>query len=148
MESLVKLRQTTTVTEYTTQFEALSNRLRGISDKNRLSCFLSGLKDEICLPLRMLNPVTLAAAFGLAKLQEEYILSTRRSSRPTTTSYNFSKSLSWTSLGSSSTPAVTSSMPLQRSTSVFPIQKLSLAQMKERQDKGLCYNCEEVELSP
>jgi hypothetical protein len=39
MESPVKLRQTTTVTEYTTQFEALSNRLRGISDKNRLSFF-------------------------------------------------------------------------------------------------------------
>jgi hypothetical protein len=104
---------------------------------------LSGLKDEIRLPLRMLNPVTLAAAFGLAKLQEEYILSTRRSSRPTTASYNFNKSLSWTSPGSSSTAAGPSSLPLQRSTSAFPIQKLSPAQMKERRDKGLCYNCDE-----
>jgi hypothetical protein len=142
MESLVKLRQTTTVTEYTSQFEALSNRLRGISDKNRLSCFLSGLKDEIRLPLRMLNPVTLAAAFGLAKLQE-YILSTRRSSRPTTASYNFSKSLPWSSPGSSSTPASSSSLPLQQSASAFPIQKLFPAQMKERRDNGLCYNCDE-----
>jgi len=143
MESLVKLRQTTTVSKYTTQFEALSNRLRGISDKNCLSCFLSGLKDEIRLPLRMLNLVTLAAAFGLAKLQEEYILSTRRSFRPTTASYNFSKSLSWTSPGSSPSTTGPSSLPLQRSTPAFPIQKLSPAQMKERRDKGLCYNCDE-----
>lgn len=143
MESLVKLRQTTTVTEYTSQFEALSNCLRGTSDKNRLSFFLSGLKDEIRLPLRMLNPVTLATAFDLTKFQEEYILSTHRSSRPTTASYNFSKSLSWSSPGSSSTPADPSSLPLQRSASVFPVQKLSPAQMKERRDKGLCYNCDE-----
>jgi hypothetical protein len=51
MEALKKLRQSSTVAEYTTQFEALSNRLRGISDRNRLSCFLGGLKDEIRLPL-------------------------------------------------------------------------------------------------
>jgi len=138
----MKHRQTTTVTKYTTQFEALFNRLQGILDKNRLSCFLSGLKNEIRLPLRLLNPITLATAFSLTKLQE-YILSTRRSSRPTTASYNFNKSLSWTSPGSSSTPASTSSLPLQRSTSTFPIQKLSPAQMKERQDKGLCYNYDE-----
>jgi hypothetical protein len=142
MESLVKHRQTTTVTKYTTQFEALFNRLRGILDKNRLSCFLGGLKNEIRLPLRLLNPITLATAFSLTKLQE-YILSTRRSSRPTIASYNFNKSLSWTLPGSSSTPASTSSLPLQQSTSTFPIQKLSPAQMKERRDKGLCCNCDE-----
>jgi len=73
MEALMRLRQTALVADYTSQFEALSNRLRGISEKNRLSCFLSGLKDEIRLPVRMLNPANLVAAFGLAKLQEEYI---------------------------------------------------------------------------
>lgn len=68
MESLMKLRQSSTVGDYTAQFEALSNRLRGLSEANRLSCFLSGLKDEIRLPLRMLKPQNLVAAFGLAKL--------------------------------------------------------------------------------
>jgi len=38
MEALMRLRQSASVAEYTTQFEALSNRLRGVSDKNRLSC--------------------------------------------------------------------------------------------------------------
>jgi hypothetical protein len=88
MESLMKLRQISTVAEYTTQFEALSNRLRGISDRNRLSCFLSGLKDEVRLPLKMLNPLTLVAAFGLAKLQKEYLVSTLRQSR---SGYQFNK---------------------------------------------------------
>jgi len=140
MESLMKLRQTATITEYTTQFESLSNRLRGVSDKNRLSCFLSGLKDDIRLPLRMLNPVTLAAAFGLAKLQEEYLLSSRRFLRSRSRSYSYSKQLPWAAPGASSS-APPSSLSLQCSPSSVPIQKLTPAQMKERRDKGLCYNC-------
>jgi hypothetical protein len=38
MEALMRLRQSSSVAEYTSQFEALSNRLRGVSEKNRLSC--------------------------------------------------------------------------------------------------------------
>jgi hypothetical protein len=65
----MKLHESSTVAKYTLQFEALSNRLWGLLDKNRLSCFLSGLKDNICLPVRMLNPINLIANFSLAKLQ-------------------------------------------------------------------------------
>jgi len=43
MEALIWLRQSSSVAEYTTQFEALSNRLHGIFEKNRLSCFLTEL---------------------------------------------------------------------------------------------------------
>jgi hypothetical protein len=56
--------------------------LKGLSEKYKLSCFLSGLRDDIRLPLRMLKPQDLNEAFGLAKIQEEYVLSTRRSYRP------------------------------------------------------------------
>lgn len=59
----------------------MSNRLRGITEENMLNWFLSGLKDEISLPLRMLNPTTLNDAFGVAKIQEEYVMSTKRSFR-------------------------------------------------------------------
>jgi hypothetical protein len=133
MESLMQLRQTSTMAEYTTQFEALSNRLRGLFDRNRLSCFLSGLKDEVRLPLWMLNPRTLVAAFGLAKLQEEYLSSTRRPVR-LYSSYSSTKQLPGSSSSSSSSASPSS---------VVPIQKLSPVQMKERRDKGLCYNCDE-----
>jgi len=77
MEALMRLCQSSLVAEYIAQFEALLNRLRGISEKNHLSCFFSGLKYDICLPVRMLHPANLVAAFGLAKLQEEYLHSSR-----------------------------------------------------------------------
>lgn len=111
MESLMKLRQTASVIEYTTQFKSLSNRLRGVSDKNQLSCFLSGLKDDTRLPLRMLNPVTLASAFGLAKLQEEYLLSSRCSLRSSFPSYSNSKQLPWTTPGGSSSASPSATIP-------------------------------------
>ena len=79
MEVLIRLRQTTTVVVYKVEFEAVSNRIKGLSPLHKLSCFLSGLKDEIHLPMRMLNPQSLNAAFGLAKIQEEYVMSCKRS---------------------------------------------------------------------
>lgn len=45
--ALFKLNQTTTVTEYQTQFELLSNRVIGLPHNFLLSCFISGLKPHI-----------------------------------------------------------------------------------------------------
>ena len=59
----------------------MSNRIKGLSPLHKLSCFLSGLKDEIRLPVRMLNPQSLNATFGLAKIQEEYVLSCKRNAK-------------------------------------------------------------------
>lgn len=59
METLTKLRQVSYVSTYKTQFEALSNRIKELSERHKLSCFLSGLKDEIHIPDRMLNPQNL-----------------------------------------------------------------------------------------
>jgi hypothetical protein len=106
MKALTKLHQTSTVTKYTSQFESLSNRLCGLSDRNRLSCFLSGLKDEICLPLRMLNPLTLVAAFGLAKLQEEYLISTRKSLKLAIPTSSFNRNHYWSSSSSILAPTL------------------------------------------
>lgn len=47
MESMMKLRQTSIVEEYKSQFEALANRLKGLGEGYKLRYFLSGLKDEI-----------------------------------------------------------------------------------------------------
>lgn len=79
MEDLHRLRQTTTVIVYKTQFEVLSNRIRGLSKRNKLSCFISGLKDEIRYQVKLLNPSTLNSAFGLAKIQEESVVTIKRS---------------------------------------------------------------------
>ena len=64
---------------YKSQFEALSNRITGLSETHKLSCFLSGLKDEIHLPVRMLASKSLNEAFALAKIQEEYLISCKKS---------------------------------------------------------------------
>ncbi|XP_062167070.1 uncharacterized protein LOC133873370 [Alnus glutinosa] len=150
MESLMRLRQVSSVSDYTSQFEALSNRLRGISESNRLSCFLSGLKDDIRLPVRMLHPPNLVAAFGLAKLQEEYLLTSRRPLRSSSSSYSFGRHQSWGQSSSSpatSSPSLPSThVPLAlpaKSPSGLPIQRISPAQMKERRDRGLCYYCDD-----
>jgi hypothetical protein len=78
MESLTGLKQITSAKEYKEKFEALSNRVRGIDDHNKFRYFLSRLKDEIQLPVRMFNPQSLLVAYGLAKLQEEHVLTARR----------------------------------------------------------------------
>jgi hypothetical protein len=77
MEALSKLKQITTVGDYKERFEALSNRVRGVDDHNWVSCFLGGLKDVIRLLVRMFKPQTLLAAYGLAKVQEEHVLTGR-----------------------------------------------------------------------
>ena len=65
MESLTRLKQTSSVIAYKGQFEAISNRVRSLPELHKLSCFLNGLKDEVRLPLRMLGPKNLNEAFGL-----------------------------------------------------------------------------------
>ena len=47
MESLTRLKQPSNVVVYKGQFEALSNRIKGLSDSHKLSYFFSGLKDEV-----------------------------------------------------------------------------------------------------
>lgn len=48
-ETLTRLRQIASVAMHKAQFEILSNRIKGLSSSHKLSCFLSGLKDEIRL---------------------------------------------------------------------------------------------------
>ena len=84
MEALTRLKQTTSVVSYKGNFEILSNRIKGLSKSHKLSCFLSGLQDEIRLPVRMLVPKSLNDAFGLAKIQKEFLISNRKSFKPVT----------------------------------------------------------------
>ena len=132
METLTRLRQTATVSLYKAQFEVLSNRIKGLSTVHKLSYFLSVLRDEIRLPVRMLNPKSLNEAFGLAKIQEEYNWSCRK----------FSKTQ-----GGQGKPSILGAPPkappLLESRPRLPIKRISPAQMEERKKKGLCYNCDE-----
>jgi hypothetical protein len=70
METLVKLKQTGSMEEYKSQFEYLANRVSGLLDNLKLSFFLGGLSDDICLPVSMFHPKIMADAYSLAKMQE------------------------------------------------------------------------------
>ena len=131
MGALTRLKQTSTMIAYKGNFEILSNRILGLSETHKLSCFLSGLKDEIRLPVRMLVPKTLNEAFGFAKIQEEYLSHSRKGIRNTIENGNVSV------LGS---PKLETRM---ESRTKFLLQRLTRAQMEERRMQGLCYNCDE-----
>ena len=131
MEALTRLCQTSSVVNYKEQFEAISNRIRDLSEAHKLSCFLSGLKDEVRLPVKMLNPNNLNEAFGLAKIQEEYLLSSKKSQK-VFSSESYKPSI----LGPRLDVKLDSKFKL-------PLQRLSPAQMEERRKKGLCFNCDE-----
>ena len=64
------------------QFKAPSNRIKGLSKNHKMSCFLSGLKDIVRLAMKMFRAKSLNEAFGLAKIQEEYLISSHRGYKP------------------------------------------------------------------
>ncbi|KAF5470911.1 hypothetical protein F2P56_011397 [Juglans regia] len=137
MEALTRLKQLSAVAAYKTEFELISNRLKGISEKNKLSCFISGLKDEVRFAVKMFNPKNLNDAFGLAKIQEQNIWSTRKVWK--NTSYDPGTSMQKPIQAHS----ILGAPPRGQAVSKMPFQRISENQMQERRKKGLCYFCEE-----
>ena len=84
----------------------------------------------------MLNPLTLIAAFGLAKIQEEYLLSCKRSYKGTHEQVR-------PSLLGAPKPSVLGAPPMDSRPSKIPIKRISAAQIEERKKRGLCYNCDD-----
>lgn len=89
------------------------------------------MKIEIRLPIRILNPISLSAAFGLAKLQEEYGWSSCRALK--------------SAVGvSDSQPQLTvDSMGKGKQRNNFQARRVSSMQMDEKKRNGLCCQCEE-----
>ncbi|XP_042065679.1 uncharacterized protein LOC121809207 [Salvia splendens] len=69
LADLRNLKQKGTLQDYMDIFDELYPRA-GIREDQALSFFLSGLIDELQMPVRMFRPKTLAEAYSLAKLQE------------------------------------------------------------------------------
>jgi hypothetical protein len=82
MELLIKLKHVNSIEEYKGLFESLSNRIKNLSSMHKLNCFMSGLKDEVRLAIKMQGPRTLGEAYALAKIQEQYLANVKRSTRP------------------------------------------------------------------
>ena len=82
MELLIKLKKTHTIAAYKNQFESTSKRIRDLYDMHKLSYFMSGLKDEISLAIKMQGPRNMCEAYALVKIQEEYLATFMRATRP------------------------------------------------------------------
>ena len=67
--------------QYQEQFDVLINRV-DLSVTQVVSCFLSGLKEEIQCSVRMFKPSSLHEAYCLAKLQEATLASMARRPKP------------------------------------------------------------------
>ena len=76
MADLKSLTQTGSLQEYMKEFDILSNKVT-LTEEYSLSCFLSGLKDKIHIPLRMFGSRSLQQAYVLARMQESYLTATR-----------------------------------------------------------------------
>lgn len=114
---------------YKSQFEGLSNRLKGLCKRHKLSCFLSRLKDEIQLPVRMLNPINLKAAFGLEKSKQNIYWQPR---------YNGGMGKQILIKG-----LIQCGKGIDHKCQVFQFGWFHLLKWMKKIRKGLCYHCEE-----
>ncbi|KAJ0019948.1 hypothetical protein Pint_30984 [Pistacia integerrima] len=87
----------------------------------QVSCFVSGLKDNIRIEVQARRPSTLSSAIGLAKLYEA-----RNNARDLVSS-----KVSSTSYEAQSSPAA------------MLIRRLTMEEIDERRKNGLCFKCNE-----
>jgi len=64
---LTKLRQTGTVEEYITTFEALAFRIKGLTDEYYMECFIFGLKEAIKAQVRLVDSFDVTFHFLINK---------------------------------------------------------------------------------
>ena len=122
MGRLTKLRQTGTVDEYITAFEALAFRTRGLTAEFYTECFISGLKEAIKAQVLLHHPPTWTEACQVARKVERALAA--QYSRP-----NF--------------PAKGRPPQAHNTTQTLKVQKVSPAEMAERRKQGPCYYCDE-----
>ena len=78
IDALFKLTQKGTVNSYLSEFEDLANRIVGLPSLFLLCCFVSRLSPQIRREVQALQPLTMAQAAGLARLQEKKLLDALR----------------------------------------------------------------------
>eukprot|EP00253_Pinus_taeda_P012384 PITA_12384 len=119
---LTKLRQTGTVDEYITAFEALAFHTRRLSDVLYTECFISGLKEAIKAHVQLHHPPTWIEACKVARNVE-------RALAALATHSNFTAKGRTTQAHST--------------TQTLKVQKVSPVEMAESRKQGLCYHCDE-----
>nr|CAD1832891.1 unnamed protein product [Ananas comosus var. bracteatus] len=138
--------------EYQDKFDALLNRVV-LTEEYAISCFLSGLKDEIQIPVRMFQPRSLQRALSLAKLQELAVDSRNKlykgGIKPMTGNLPTLPTSRAINNPNISQPARMLKNPSQQGLlgagpmATKPARNISNTEFEERRAKGLCFWCEE-----
>ncbi|KAK0608486.1 hypothetical protein LWI29_031439 [Acer saccharum] len=153
---LCKLKQNGTVEALRSEFEQLANKVPNLIPDLKLDCFLSCLKEELQIPVKMLKPSTTFEAYELAKQQEAYLSivtgktftirgnkvgsaytsswgTKNNTFRETSSSPKESQYSSIVNSGTGSTTSVNSPQ----------VSRISRKEIEERKRKGLCFSCDE-----
>jgi len=138
-ESLHRLKHITTVAAYIEAFERLSHRIDNLPESFLLGCFVGGLKEDIRLEMKLKKPRTMTDAMGLSRLVEEKLnLQRWVTSSTRVTSFNSLPKGPHSAGVLGPAPSQRLVLPAPR-----PVRRLSGAEAKERQEKGLCYYCDD-----
>ncbi|XP_024195932.1 uncharacterized protein LOC112199106 [Rosa chinensis] len=139
--TLAKLQQVGSVADYKARFTKLSCRAPRFSPGALLACFIGGLKEDIRVDVRDLNPKTLLEAYELAKIYEEKYVGHKHQfiSAAAKSIPNISRPANSTSL----TPKSSTRTPLVVNKNELGHNKLTQAENQERRAKNICFFCEE-----
>ncbi|KAH7544951.1 hypothetical protein FEM48_Zijuj01G0040500 [Ziziphus jujuba var. spinosa] len=140
-EALARLKQVSSVTLYQAEFKKLSQQIDHLPESHLVGCFLTGLRDDIRVELKMKQPRSLSEAIGVAWLIEERNQLQRRNmgaQRATLVSPP-QCAAAQTSAGLLGPP------PANRinSTDSLPVRRISAQEARERRLKGLYFYCDE-----
>ncbi|KAL5823102.1 hypothetical protein ACOSQ4_021002 [Xanthoceras sorbifolium] len=162
--NLSKLTQKSTVAEFQTEFEDLMNKVTGISEPLLISIFITGLRSDIRRELLLSRPTSLMEAFALARVYEAWGDETKSETRPwskwppkpsthISLPAKHNQNVYPTTPQPATVPPITntqntsklapSSLPPLFPTPPFPIRRLSPQELRDKREKGLCYNCDQ-----
>lgn len=110
----------------------MADRTSNLTEPFFISCFLSGLREDIKTRVQLFKPVSLLQTFELARLQEK-AMSVQDNSSPI-------PELQSTTTVTAPAPSLLGPIP---STSPNNVKRLSSFEQAERRSKGLCFNCDE-----
>jgi hypothetical protein len=115
---LTKLQQEGSVKDYQAKFESLLSKIGTLSPAQQVSCFVSGLETSIKAEVLAGRPNNLSSAIGLARVYEARNEALRRT-----------------------TPSDWRQNNNFQPRPALPIKKLMPEELRERQEKGLCFKC-------
>nr|XP_027096102.1 uncharacterized protein LOC113716000 [Coffea arabica] len=135
------LKQTGTMLEYQEQFEELLNTL-DLPEDYATSYFLSGLKPEIQLTVRMFMPKNVAHVNDPITKRCQMSHYWKNNSHAGTSNHQWRKN-AWPLLPTSSVPALPSIGKGNEELEKRPHRRLTRAEMDNKGAKGLCFWCDE-----